>query len=390
MAEMTAACTFPRQPAGLYCHIPFCRSKCSYCAFTSYPCPDRPPAAYPAAMAGQLDLLAPHPLVQELTFGSIFIGGGTPTIYPAAELARLLDRSLKLLPFTGPVEITVETNPNTVTLAELTFLRRAGVNRLSIGVQSFAEPVLAASGRSHTGAEAHAAIDLARQAGFTNINLDLIYGLPRQTPEIWRATLAAALAHAPEHLALYELTIEEGTPFAERANQGKLALPDEDMVLAMEQEAGELLAAHGYQHYEIANFAQPGFTCRHNLNYWQNGSYLGLGAGAVSCLAGIRIRNVSDPTHFGELVAAGRPPFAEAEALSAAARYRETVIMGLRLLDGISLADMKERYGQTPREFYGPLLDRLQAEGLLTMDQGCLRLTARGLPLANQVLAQLV
>jgi oxygen-independent coproporphyrinogen III oxidase len=387
---MTPPCTFPPQPAGLYFHIPFCRSKCSYCSFTSYPCPDRPPEGYPAAVADQLAMLALHPLVQELTFGSIFIGGGTPTIYPAEELARLISDSLRLLPFTEPVEISVETNPNTVTPTKLTDLRRAGVNRLSIGVQSFADPVLAAIGRSHTAAEAHAAIRLARQAGFTNINLDLIYGLPQQSPESWHSSLTAVLAHAPEHLSLYELMIEEGTPFSERASRGDLALPDEEAVLTMEKEAYQLLAAHGYHRYEISNFARPGFECRHNINYWQNGSYLGLGAGAVSCLAGIRIKNVAEPTLFEQLVAGGHPPFAEAEALPSAARYRETVIMGLRLLAGLSLVEMKQRFGQTPQEFYGPILGRLQAAGLIAIDNDCLHLTARGLPVANQVLAQLV
>jgi oxygen-independent coproporphyrinogen III oxidase len=387
---MTAPCTFPPQPAGLYFHIPFCRTKCSYCAFTSYPCLDRPPAVYPAAVAGQLAMLALHPLVQELTFGSIFIGGGTPTIYPAEELAKLISDSLRLLPFTEPLEISVESNPNTITPAKLAALRDAGVNRLSIGVQSFADPVLAAIGRSHTAAEAHTAIRLARQAGFDNINLDLIYGLPQQSPEIWSSSLMAALAHAPEHLALYELMIEEGTPFSELASRGDLVLPDEEAVLTMEQEAYQLLAAHGYQRYEISNFARPGFECRHNINYWQNGSYLGLGAGAVSCLAGIRVKNIAEPTLYNHLVADGRQPFAEAEALSSAAHYRETVIMGLRLLAGLSLDEMKQRFGLNPQEFYGPLLDRLQAEGLIAIDNGCLRLTARGLPLANQVLAQLV
>jgi oxygen-independent coproporphyrinogen III oxidase len=387
---MTDPCTFPPQLPGLYIHIPFCRTKCGYCAFSSYACPGRPPADYLAAIAGQLALLAPHPMVRELTFGSIFIGGGTPTIYQAGELAALLDQAQKLLPFTKPVEVSVETNPNTVSPAKLHGLRQAGVNRLSIGVQSFAEPVLTAIGRSHTAAEAHAAIVLARQAGFANINLDLIYGLPRQDPANWRETLAAALSHEPEHLALYELTVEEGTPFAELASQGKLTLPDEDTVLAMEEEAHALLAAHGYQRYEISNFARPGFECRHNLNYWQNGSYLGLGAAAVSCLASIRLKNLAEPARFADLVSAGLPPFAEAEALPPAARFRETVIMGLRLLAGVSIAQLQQRFGWTAQEYYGETLASLRAERLIEIENDCLRLTTRALPLANQVLARLV
>jgi oxygen-independent coproporphyrinogen III oxidase len=387
---MTDSCIFPPQPAGLYLHIPFCRTKCGYCAFTSYPCPDQPPAGYLKAVAGQLSMMTAHHLVRKVTFGSIFIGGGTPTIYPSDQLGRMLDDARRLLLFTEPVEITVETNPNTVTRSNLATLQQSGVNRLSIGVQSFADHVLRAIGRSHTAAEADDAIRLARTAGFANLNLDLIYGLPEQTLEDWKFSLTAALAHAPEHLSLYELMIEEGTPFAKRAARRDLILPDEDTVLAMEETAYELLAARGYRRYEVSNFSRPGYECRHNLNYWQNGSYLGLGAGAVSCLAGIRIRNVNDPALFIDLVNKGRPPFAEAEALSLAASYRETVIMGLRLLGGISIPALEKRFGKSLQEMYGPVLNHLLAEELIVIEKDCLRLSRRGLPVANQILAQLV
>jgi oxygen-independent coproporphyrinogen III oxidase len=387
---MTPPCTFPPQPAGLYFHIPFCLTKCSYCSFTSYPCPDRPPPGYPAAVVDQLILLASHPMVQPLTFGTIFFGGGTPTIYPAAELTTLLRKGLELLNFTGPLEISTEANPNTVNLVKLKALRQGGVNRLSIGVQSFSDSVLAAIGRSHTAAEAHGAIALARQAGFENLNLDLIYGLPGQSLQTWRTSLEAALTHEPEHLAIYELMVEENTPFAERAGRGDLILPAEEVVLAMEEETCRLLAGHGYRRYEISNFARPGYECRHNLNYWQNGSYLGLGAGAVSCLDSIRIRNVAEPKLFMNLTSSGEPPFAEAEVLPPGASFRETVIMGLRLLDGIAVTELKKRFGWTPAEYYGDTLARLHREGLVATENGCLRLTPQGLPLANQVLARLV
>ena len=377
-------------PGGLYIHLPFCRSKCSYCAFTSYPCQGEPPAGYLQALQQQLVQLASHPLVRELSFASIYLGGGTPTIFPAAGLAELLATAFEHLRFTNQVEITVETNPNTVTPAKLHTLQRAGINRLSIGIQSFSDRVLTASGRSHTAAEARQAIDLARQAGFSNLSLDLIYGLPAQTRAAWQESLEESLRAKPEHLSLYELMIEEGTPFAERARQGTLALPAEEEVIEMEALAYRRLAAQGLERYEIANFARPGRECRHNLNYWRNGSYVGLGAGAVSYLEGIRLHNVTDPALYEQLVLAGRPPYEEAEILPPAGRFRETVIMGLRLLAGISPAELKERFGWTPQEYYGPTLDRLLAQGLLTYEQERLRLTARGLPVANQVLAQLV
>lgn len=381
---------FPRQPVGLYLHIPFCRTMCSYCAFTSFPCPDRPPAGYPKAVARQLELLSTHPLVKELTFGSLYLGGGTPTIYGAEPLAGLIEQARSRLTLAGELEVSVETNPNTVTPATLSQLRLAGVNRLSIGVQSFADEVLAVIGRSHSAGEAHRAIRAAREAGFANLNLDLIYGLPAQTPARWRATLEATLAHRPEHLSLYELMIEEGTPFAARAERGELPLPDEDEVLEMEETARTLLGAHGYRRYEISNYAQAGCECRHNINYWQNGDYLGLGAGAVSGLAGLRIKSVEDPALFARLLAEGVLPWAEGEGLSPAARFRETVIMGLRMIAGLVVSEVEARCGLALEEVYGEVLVRLTAEGLVALEDDQLRLTARALPVANQVLSQLV
>jgi oxygen-independent coproporphyrinogen-3 oxidase len=381
---------FPRQPTGLYFHIPFCRTKCSYCAFTSYPCPDRPPAGYPASVAKQLELLSAHPLVGELIFGSIYIGGGTPTIYGAEALADLIEQARALLSFAHDIEISVETNPNTVTPAKLVRLHRAGFNRLSIGVQSFSDSLLAFIGRSHSAAEAHRALRSAREAGFTNLNLDLIYGLPNQTPADWQATLEAALSHEPEHLSLYELMVEEGTPFAARAKRGELPLPDEKAVLEMEEITRNLLPSHGLRRYEISNYAKSGYECRHNINYWQNGDYLGLGAGAVSGLAGIRIKSVEGPALFARLLAEGVLPWAEAEGLPPTTRFRETVIMGLRMLAGLAVSELEAHFGLTLQEVYGDLLDRLTAQGLLAVEADQLRFTDRALPVANQVLSQLV
>nr|MDA8164257.1 radical SAM family heme chaperone HemW [Desulfobacteraceae bacterium] len=293
-------------------------------------------------------------------------------------------------PFSGEVEISVETNPNTVTPEKLIRLRQAGFNRLSIGVQSFADPVLAAIGRSHSAAEAHQAIRHARAAGFANLNLDLIYGLPGQSPAIWRATLEAALAHQPEHLSLYELTIEEGTPFAARAARQELDLPGEEELVIMEETARELLAGAGYEQYEISNSARPGHECRHNINYWQNGDYLGLGAAAVSGFSGLRVKTVEDPERFARLLADGILPWAEAEGLPPAARFRETVIMGLRMTGGLAISELESRFGLTLREVYGGLLDRLTAQDLLVLAGDQIRLAPRALPVAHQVLSQLV
>jgi len=377
------------EPPGLYLHIPFCKSRCAYCSFNSYAC-QSPPAAYLAALASQIRHWAGQQWCRERTFATLFIGGGTPTIYGGGELASLVELCLTSFNFTEDAEITVEANPNTVSEQAFSALRRAGVNRLSLGVQAFSDRLLAGLGRSHTVAEACAAIAAARRAGFTNINLDLMYGLPGQSVADWQDSLAQALVHAPEHLACYELTIEEGTPFARLVDKGELTLPDEEEALAMADLTHALLAQAGLPRYEISNYAAPGRECRHNLNYWRNGSYLGLGAGAVSCLSGFRFSTVQEPEVFAGLVEAGKLPLAEGECLPLAARFRESVVMGLRMIQGVFFARLHRQFGLTPPGYYGKILEDLQQQGLVAMSKDSLRLTKAGLPVANQVLARLV
>ena len=392
---MTAASRPPivpasgEEPPGLYLHIPFCRSKCAYCSFNSYPC-RQPPGHYLTALEKQLDFWSAHPWCRERTFATLFLGGGTPTIYGGRVLASLVGKCLSAFNFCEKPEITVEANPNAVTEQDLGELRQGGVNRLSLGVQAFSDPLLAAIGRTHTVAEAGAAIRAARRAGFANLNLDLIYGLPGQTLCDWQRTLDAALGFSPEHLACYELTIEEGTAFARELAAEALALPGEEEVVAMAAATGEAAARAGLARYEISNYARPGFACRHNCNYWQNGSYLGLGAGAASCLSGLRLKNLAAPARYSSLALAGVPPFAEAECLPLAARFRESVIMGLRLTAGLSFSCLRKRFGLTPPGYYGKILLELRAQGLIAVGRDSMRLTDKGLCLANQVLARLV
>ncbi len=378
------------QPAGLYIHIPFCVTKCGYCSFTSYPCAGAPPRDYLAAVLKQAELMAAHPMVRDRCFGTIFIGGGTPTIYDGGELAHLLQNCLGLFRFASAPEITVEANPNTVDANKLQELREAGVNRLSIGVQAFSDRLLQKIHRSHTLNDALLAVKMARQAGFDNLNLDLIYGLPEQDLFDWQESITLALAQRPEHLSLYGLSVEEGTPFARLAERGELSLPDEDTVLRMESFAYGQLAQAGLSRYEISNFANPANRCRHNENYWRNGNYLGLGAAAVSCFEHLRFRQVAEPGKFVKLINAGQPPFVEVECLPPGAAFRETVIMALRMLGGIAVAELAERFGVTPQDYYGRIFIRLQEQGLLEVEEGFLRLTAKALPFANQVLAELV
>lgn len=376
------------EPPGLYLHIPFCKSRCAYCSFNSYAC-NSPPGAYLTALVDQIRYWGGQQWCRERTFSTLFVGGGTPTIY-GEELAALVSLCLKSFTFAEEPEVTVEANPNTVTVPMLTSLRRAGVNRLSLGVQAFSDRLLGALGRSHTKGEACAAIKAAREAGFANINLDLMYGLPSQRATEWRESLDQALAFGPEHLACYELTIEEETPFARLVEKGALILPGEEEVLAMAALTHDLLAQAGLPRYEISNYAASGNQCRHNLNYWRNGSYLGLGAGAVSCLSGFRFSTVREPESFAGLVHKGELPLDEGECLPLAARFRESVVMGLRMIEGISLARLQRRFGLTPAGYYGKMLEELQEQGLIVLASDSLRLTEAGLPVANQVLSRLV
>jgi len=347
-------------------------------------------AAYIRALGRQAGMMTEHPIARDLVFETLFVGGGTPTIVPASLLADLLTRIKNDFSFTDQVEISIEANPNSLDLADLAILRRAGVNRLSIGVQSFDDDILQIIGRSHTAHEARKAVALARKAGFANISLDLIYGLPGQTPELWRHSLLAALELEVEHLSLYQLMVEEKTPLARMLNQGHLVLPQEDAAVAMDEISSELLAGHGYERYEIANYAKAGYRCRHNMVYWQNRNYIGLGAGAVSCVGGLRFSGIKSPDDFIMDLVDNKQPVSHVEALSREARLRETMIMGLRMIDGLSISEIERRLGLNPAAYYGAELQQLIEKGLLVMDEDQLRLTRQAMPLANQVLCQLV
>jgi oxygen-independent coproporphyrinogen-3 oxidase len=376
--------------AGLYIHIPFCITKCPYCSFASRPLTDQDLTGYLEAVLAQARTMGNHPWTQGIRFTSLFVGGGTPTVYPGADLARLIESCLALLPFTATPEISVEANPNTVNREKLQTLRSAGVNRLSIGVQSFSDRLLVAIGRAHTAKEAHTALNLARATGFTNLNLDLIYGLPGQTLSDWQTSLNTAMTIGPEHLSLYELMVETGTRFGDWQEAGKLALPAEDETVAMAEAIPGTLKTGGYDRYEISNYSRPGHQCAHNLIYWRNHSYLGLGAGAVSSFSGLRVKTVADPGLFIKLLRDGLPPFQEGECLPLEAAFRETVIMGLRLVDGLAIRDLENRFGLSPLAYYGPALQKLESLGLLAITAGHLRLTPKGLPIANQALSHLV
>jgi oxygen-independent coproporphyrinogen-3 oxidase len=373
-------------PLALYLHIPFCRRRCTYCDFNTYAGLEALYSPYTAALAEEVRRAA------ELTNGdsservtSIFFGGGTPSILPVALVAELLGACQESFAVDGEAEISLEANPGTVDEAKLAGLRRVGVNRLSLGIQSAHSDELDLLGRSHTYEQGTEAVAMARAAGFENLSLDLIYGLPEQTLEDWGATLEAALALAPEHVSAYCLTLEEGTPLAEGVAAGQVPDPDPDLGAEMYELTQATLRAAGFNHYEISNWAMPGRECRHNLVYWRNGVYLGFGAGAHSHREGRRWWNVRAPAEYINRVRAGESPEESGEEIGPDRAMGETMMLGLRLREGVSAGAFGARCGRELGEVYGQELEELTADGLLEWDGRRARLTGRGRLLGNQV-----
>ncbi len=381
----------PPQTYGIYIHVPFCVRKCSYCSFYSVASAAKWFDQYVDAVCRQINRESERAWSRGHRVGSIFFGGGTPTVLRPDQLVSLLRECELRFDFqANAVEASLEVNPATIEHDGLLCLRQGGFNRISIGVQSLDDSELERIGRVHTAADAVHTVAMARKAGFSSLSLDLMYGLPGQRLGGWQQTLQQALALQPDHLSMYELTIETGTPFYVLAEQGELDLPGEEEVLAMLDYTGQSVEKAGLQRYEISNYARPGHECRHNVNYWHNGSYLGFGPGAVSCRSGRRATMLTDVEQFCRRIQAGESVVVDEEELTVEQRFRETVIMGLRLLRGFSLDALQARFGIDPVVYYGETLARLQRQGLIEIEQGRLRLSGQGLLLANSVMAELV
>lgn len=378
----------------LYIHIPFCVKKCRYCDFCSYAGLDALVPAYIEALVAEVRLRAPRWRLQP--FDTLYIGGGTPTLLTADHVNSVLDACRQQLDLAALREATIEANPGTLSMSLLQGLRRVGLNRISIGVQSFLDDELALLGRIHTADQAIAAVRMARAAGFEQVSLDLLMGLPGQALAAWEQSLEQALALAPEHLSLYALALEEGTPLNEAVGAGHLPAPDEDLAADMYVWAERRLARAGYTHYEISNWARrkalPGKgrsarsnLCLHNLRYWQNGRYLGLGAGAASYDGRTRSRNTGDVRGYIRQVERADIPTAESETLDAAGHMGETMMLALRTSRGMRWSDFQRRFGRPMLDVYGDVIGRLRADGLLAADERGIRLTRRGRLLGNRV-----
>ena len=378
-------------PTAIYVHIPFCAKHCAYCDFNTYV------AKAQAAIVGRTtDAICRDIERTAVEFRreaalrpieTVFFGGGTPTFLSGPQLAQIMRTLRDQFPLAEDAEISSEANPGSSDAEKFAAMRQAGFNRLSIGVQSFNDTLLLALDRFHTAGEAENALEMARQAGFENLNLDLMFGLPQQTMAHWRATLERALALGTEHLSLYALTLEAGTRFERLYAGGKLELPSEDDELAMYERSMEILTAAGYAHYEVSNFARPGFRSRHNQVYWRNEAYFGFGPGAVSYVGGRRWKRERLPDRYIEKVEAGLDLSVESESLDADGTLGETMMLGLRLRDGLPLRRIRERFGVEPLEKFAPQIKNLTERGLLELQNDCLRLTHAGLLLANDALS---
>lgn len=371
---------------GLYVHLPFCRQKCFYCDFPSYAGQEGRMAVYVEALLGEL---AREGAPLRAAWGpprTVYLGGGTPTALPPALMERLLAGLREFLAAApDALEFTCECNPGTVDAAYLSLLRAGGVNRLSLGVQTFDDALLRRIGRIHTAAEVCAAVRQARAAGFRNLSLDLMYGLPGQTLAGLEMSVQQALALAPQHISIYGLQVEEGTPFARAQAAGQLALPTEEESEVMYDYMTAALPAAGYARYEISNFARPGFESRHNLGYWQDVPYLGVGAAAHSYLDGQRYENPRGiEEYLATLRESGRAR-REEEPLTRATSMEEFAFLALRTARGIDRARFAARFGCELASVYADAIARMRARGFLEEDAQGVRLTPLGMKYGNWV-----
>jgi len=368
---------------GLYIHIPFCQQKCLYCDFPSVAGGAELYADYTAALCREI--AGRGGLLSAAAVDTVYIGGGTPTVLPAGcleEIGRCLRANAAVA---AEAEFTVEANPGTLDGDKLAALRVIGVNRVSLGVQAFDDGVLAAAGRIHTAAQAAEAVAAVSAAGFRRISIDLMYGLPGQTAASFRAGLEMAAAMPVEHISVYGLKVEEGTPFARMAAAGSLALPDEAEEEAMYDLAADFLPARGFARYEISNYARPGAECRHNLRYWRYEPYIGVGAAAHSFWQGERLANTANVSEYIARAMAGETPLASREAPGEAVAMAEYAFLALRTAAGVAYADFSVRFGREFPLLYGAATERLARQGLLAVGTDGVRLTAKGQKYGNIV-----
>lgn len=374
-------------PLGLYIHVPFCETKCGYCDFYSVPLGDR--ATTPVVDA-TLRELADRTQTTPEPIRTIFVGGGTPTLLPPADLQRLMDALATIAREHAVEEFTVEANPATVDEPKARLLVEHGVTRVSMGAQSFFPAELAALERLHSPQDIPASVETLRRCGVRQVNLDLIFGIPGQSLDSWRQSLARAIELAPDHIACYGLTYEPATRLTAQLHHRLVTPCDEDLEADMFNATVDVLGAAGYRQYEISNFAKAGCECRHNLLYWRNQPYIGAGPSAAGCLSGRRYKNVPDIAAYVRRMGESGHAEAESETLTREMIALELVMMQMRLCDGLSVSDFRQRVGVDPRHQYAASLGRLVQQGWVTATCHRIALTRAGMLVANRVMAELV
>ena len=380
-----------KKDLGLYLHVPFCVKKCDYCDFLSKEAAEEEKEAYVDALIKEIKSY--KKFAGNYKVSTVFVGGGTPSCLRAEQTKRIFDALYEIFEFVKHPEITTEMNPGTVDREKLEVYKACGINRLSIGMQSVKDENLKVLGRIHNFEQLLEAYQLSREAGFTNINLDLMSSLPSQTKEEWEEELQKTVELNPEHISAYQLIIEEGTPFYEKYDAHPELLPNEEESRAIYQTTKRILEANGYMQYEISNYARDGYECRHNVGYWIRRDYLGFGIGAASLIDNVRFQNEKS---LGAYLAHPLESREEEQTLTVQDRMEETMFLGLRLTRGVSCVDFAEQYGRTVEEVYGEVIARNVADGLLTVTERkenqkkdrLLALTKRGLDLSNYVIAQ--
>ncbi len=375
----------------LYLHIPFCVRKCNYCDFFSASGTEEEQEAYVSAMVQEIQSY--QELSGEYEVQTIFLGGGTPSLLTPEQIEQIFNAIYHTFSVNENAEITMEMNPGTVDIEKLHAMKAAGVNRLSIGLQSAQNEELKMLGRIHTFEEFLETWKLIEQAGFKNRNIDLMSALPGQTIESYKDTLSKVLALEPEHISAYSLILEEGTVFYDWYEKGKLdrgawKLPSEEEEYAMGELTIQRLAEAGMHRYEISNYAKPGKECRHNLGYWDRVEYLGIGAGSSSLIKGERFDHIRDRKAYIEKIRNGESILIDREILSVESQMEEFMYLGLRKIEGVSRTDFQNYFGKNVDDVYGEILDKLEEEQLLEFSGNRIRLTHRGMDVSNCVLAE--
>ncbi len=380
---------FLKSSCGFYVHIAFCLSKCPYCAFSSVEVDSYLVGRYVDALLEEISRMSEGPRSQGLVFDTLYIGGGTPTILSTSSMERIISRIFERFAWAPGPEITCEANPGAIGAPKLAAMLSMGINRLSLGVQSFHDRELKTLGRIHSSDDARRTFDMARILGFKNVGIDLMFGIPGQTLDSWTGDLETAVDLSPEHISTYSLSIEPGTPFWEMAAAGQIRLPDEETVSSMYEEAIGILTDNGYVHYEISNFAKPGFKSRHNLHYWNRDWYIGVGASAHSFSHGKRFWNFSDPIDYIDSMLGSGCAMEGEEEISYEEALREEIFLGLRQLKGLDLERLRERYNFGFDGELGERMHQLVNNGFLEMADSTVRLTRKGLLVADSICTEL-